>query len=51
MYQVKYQVPYNDCTWKVQSFPTKEQAESMVIFYKSCGSRAHLVQRSYVYSK
>ena len=43
MYQVKYQVPYNDCEWKVQSFNTKEEAERMVIFYQSCGSPAHLV--------
>ena len=38
-----YQVPYNDCEWKVQSFNTKEEAERMVIFYQSCGSPAHLV--------
>ena len=43
MYQVKYQVPYNDCEWRVQSFDTKEEAERMVIFYQSCGSPAHLV--------
>jgi len=43
MYQIKYQVPYNDCEWRVQSFDTKEEAERMVIFYQSCGSPAHLI--------
>jgi hypothetical protein len=44
MYQVTYQIPYNDCEWRVQSFSTLEEAQSMVEFYKSCGSPAKLIQ-------
>jgi hypothetical protein len=43
MYQVSYQVPYNNQEWRVQSFPTLEEAESMVNFYISCGSPAKII--------
>ncbi len=43
MYQVSYQIPYNDCEWRVQSFSTLEEAERMVKFYISCGSPAKLI--------
>lgn len=39
---VRYQIPYNDCEWREQVFTTREDAESMVNFYRSCGSPAHL---------
>jgi hypothetical protein len=41
-YEVRYQVPYNACEWRSQWFPTLEEAERMVDFYRSCGSPAHL---------
>ena len=45
MYQVSYQIPYNDCEWRVQYFNTLEEAQSMVDFYRSCGSPAKLIER------
>jgi hypothetical protein len=45
MYQVCYQVPYNDCEWREQYFNTLEEAERMVDFYISCGSPAKLIER------
>ena len=51
LYEVKYQIPYNNLEWRVQSFQSKDEAERMIIFYQSCGTKAHLIQRSYVYSK
>jgi hypothetical protein len=47
MYQVSYQIPYNDCEWRSQYFNTLqvEKAQSMIEFYKSCGSPAKLVER------
>jgi hypothetical protein len=44
MFQITYQVPYNDCEWRYQSFPTLEEAQRMIDFYKSCGSPAKLVK-------
>ncbi len=43
-YTIKYQTPYNECEWRTQSFTTKEEAESMIAFYKSCGSPAELIK-------
>ena len=45
MYEVSYQIPYNDCEWRSQYFNTKDEAERMLEFYKSCGSPAKLKQR------
>jgi hypothetical protein len=44
--QITYQVPYNDCEWRVQSFPTVDEAQSMINFYKSCGSPAKFVNEN-----
>jgi hypothetical protein len=41
-YEVRYQVPYNQCEWRSQFFSTYEEAERMVEFYRSCGSPAHI---------
>ena len=46
MYQITYQVPYNDCEWRFQSFATLSEAIRMVDFYLSCGSPARLVSNS-----
>ena len=43
VFTIRYQSPYGACEWRTQSFPTREQAESMVAFYRSCGSPAHMV--------
>ena len=43
MFTITYQVPYNNCEWRTQSFKTLAEAESMVAFYISCGSPAKLV--------
>jgi len=45
MFEVSYQIPYNDCEWRSQYFNTLEEAERMVEFYRSCGSPARLNQR------
>ena len=45
MYQVSYQIPYNDCEWRSQYFNTLEEAERMIDFYRSCGSPAKLIER------
>ena len=42
-YEVRYQVPYNACEWRSQFFRTLAEAERMVAFYLSCGSRSYLV--------
>jgi hypothetical protein len=42
-YTITYQTPYNECEWRTQSFPTLDEAERMVEFYKSCGSPAELL--------
>jgi hypothetical protein len=42
-YQVRYQIPYNNCAWRTQSFPTLDEAERMCAFYISCGSPAHVL--------
>jgi hypothetical protein len=47
MYQVSYQVPYGNQEWRVQSFSTLQEAQSMVEFYISCGSPAKLINSSY----
>lgn len=41
-FTVRYQTPYNSCEWREQTFPTLDEAERMVSFYRSCGSPAHL---------
>jgi hypothetical protein len=43
-FTIRFRVPYNDCEWREQSFPTREQAERMAAFYRSCGSPAELVR-------
>lgn len=45
MYEVTYQVPYGNQEWRSQFYTTKEEAESMVDFYRSCGSPAKIKQR------
>jgi hypothetical protein len=44
MYEVTYQTPYNNQEWRSQYFNTKEKAQSMVEFYRSCGSPAKLIK-------
>ena len=47
MYQITYQVPYPSAglleEWRIQSFPTLDEAKRMVDFYRSCGSPAKLI--------
>ena len=42
MFTITYQVPYNNCEWRTQSFKTLAEAESMIAFYRSFGSPAKL---------
>ena len=42
-YTITYQMPYNECEWRTQSFSTLDEAERMIAFYQSCGSPAELV--------
>lgn len=45
MYEVTYQVPYDNQEWRSQYFNTLKEAQSMVDFYRSCGSPAKLIER------
>lgn len=42
-YTITYQMPYNECEWRTKSFPTLDEAERMIEFYKLCGSPAKLL--------
>lgn len=42
-FTITFQTPYNNCEWRTQSFTTKDEAERMIEFYKSCGSPARFV--------
>ena len=44
--QITYQVPYNDCEWRFQSFPDVKEAQNMIDFYRSCGSPAKFVSEN-----
>ena len=41
-YEVRYQTPYNQCEWRSQWFNTLDEAERMVEFYLSCGSKSYI---------
>jgi len=41
-YEVRYQTPYNACEWRSQWFNTLAEAERMVAFYLSCGSKSYI---------
>jgi hypothetical protein len=45
MYKITYQVPYNNCEWRFQSFSTLDEANRMIEFYRSCGSPSKLVSQ------
>jgi len=43
-FTITFQSPYNDCEWRTQTFPTKEEAEGMIEFYKTeCRTHAKFV--------
>ena len=42
-YEVRFQTPYNSQEWRSQFFNTIQEAESMVAFYLSCGSKSYMV--------
>ena len=42
MYTIRFFAPYTN-SWRTQSFRTIGEAQSMVAFYRSCGSPAELV--------
>lgn len=44
MFIVRYFAPYGG-GWREQSFDTRERAESMAAFYRSCGSSASVIRR------
>ena len=43
MYSITFQPPYANGAWKIETYRTKEQAESMIQFYSTCGTQAHFV--------
>jgi hypothetical protein len=43
-FTITYQSPYNSCDWRTQTFNTKEEAERMIAFYRSCGSPAKFIK-------
>lgn len=47
MYQITYQTPYSNQEWRIQSFSTLKEAQSMIAFYQSCGSSAKLLTASH----
>jgi hypothetical protein len=42
-YTIKFQSPYDECEWRTQTFTTKEEAEGMIEFYKTCRTHAEFV--------
>jgi len=42
-YEVRFQTPYNSQEWRSQWFNTLNEAERMVSFYLSCGSKSYIV--------
>jgi hypothetical protein len=45
-FEVRYQTPYNHTEWRSQWFTSKEEADRMVDFYRSCGSPSHIAPSS-----
>jgi len=43
MFVIRYFRPYTQ-EWNTQSFSTLEEAQSMIDFYRSCGSPANLIK-------
>jgi len=43
MYSITFQPPYANGEWKIETYRTKEQAESMIQFYSTCGTKAYFV--------
>ena len=46
MFTIYYTAPYTGQR-RTQSFRTREEAESMAAFYRSCGSKSGLIWHSY----
>ena len=44
--EIRYQTPYSSQEWRSQWFATMAEAESMVDFYRSCGSHSHIAPSS-----
>jgi hypothetical protein len=45
-FEVRYQTPYGEQQWRSQWFATKDEADRMVDFYRSCGSPSHIAPSS-----
>ena len=45
-FEVRYQTPYGEQQWRSQWFTSKEEADRMVDFYRSCGSPSHIAPSS-----
>lgn len=43
MFTIRYFTPYQQ-QWRTQTFPTLDEAQRMIDFYRSCGSPAKLVE-------
>ena len=47
VFMIQYQVPYPSAglleEWRTQSFSTMKEAQSMIQFYRSCGSPARMI--------
>jgi hypothetical protein len=41
-FTIRYLSPYSQ-EWRTQSFTTRDEAERMIAFYRSCGSPAEMV--------
>ena len=45
-FEVRYQTPYGEQQWRSQWFTSKDEADRMVDFYRSCGSPSHIAPSS-----
>ena len=50
-YEVRFQTPYNSQEWRSQFFNTIQEAESMVRFYLSCGSKSYIAWNKMTYKE
>ena len=50
-YEVRFQTPYNSQEWRSQFFNTLNEAESMVRFYLSCGSKSYIAWNKMTYKE
>jgi hypothetical protein len=43
MFKITFQPPYSNGAWRTQSFNTLAEAQNMIAFYATCGTRARML--------